>query len=139
MEKGSVQITELIPQRKPFVFIDDLLSCSFNSAETTFTITDANILVRNGVLLTSGLIEHIAQSCVAKIGYDARSLNRDVTIGYIGNVRNLTVHRNPKVGETLHTTVSFGDNIAGIQLCDATVRCGDEVIAQTSIRTAQEE
>jgi len=140
MEPSSVQITELIPQRKPFVFVDALLNCSANSAETSFTIFEDHILVRNGVLQTSGLIEHIAQSCVAKVGYDARFIeNKAVTIGVIGNVHHLKVFRNPKVGETLRTTVEFGDKIAGIQLCEATVRCGEEVIAQTSIKTAQEE
>lgn len=139
MEKSSVQITEFIPQRKPFVFVDALLNCTPGSAETSFAVTDTNVLVRNGVLTTSGLIEHIAQSCVAKTGFDARAENKAVSIGYIGNVKNLSVSRNPKVGETLHTTVLFSEKIGGIQLCEATVRCGDEVIAHTSIRTAQEE
>lgn len=140
MDTSSVQITELIPQRKPFVFIDALLSCNDNSAETSFKIEESNLLVRSGVLQTSGLIEHIAQSCIAKVGYEAKYINKkDITIGYIGNVHHLKVNRNPKVGETLTTTVVFGDKIGEIQISEVTVRCGNEVIAETSIKTAQDE
>lgn len=140
MATESVKITEIIPQRRPFVFIDSLLQCDDSSAETSYLIKEDSIFTENGVFQTPGLIENIAQSAVAKIGYVAKFLDGGkVTIGYIGNVHHLVVNRNPEVGETIHTTVIFGENIAGIQLCEAVVRVGSEIIAQSSIKTAQDE
>lgn len=140
MDTSTVQITEIIPQRRPFVFIDSLLQCGESSALTSFEIREDNIFVRNGVFQTSGLIENIAQSCVSKIGYCNKFVeHKKVTIGYIGNVHHLKVNRNPKVGETIHTAITFGDKIAGIQICEAVVSVGDEIIAQSSIKTAQNE
>lgn len=140
MATESVKITEIIPQRRPFVFIDSLLQCDESSAETSYLIKEDSIFTENGVFQTPGLIENIAQSAVAKIGYVAKFLDGGkVTIGYIGNVHHLVVNRNPEVGETIHTTVIFGENIAGIQLCEAVVRVGSEIIAQSSIKTAQDE
>ncbi len=136
----SVKISEIIPQRKPFVFIDSLLQCDESSAETSYLIKEGSIFTENNEFQTPGLIENIAQSAVAKIGYVARFIeNGKVTVGYIGNVHHLKVNRNPEVGETIHTTVIFGENIAGIQLCEAVVRVGSEIIAQSSIKTAQDE
>ena len=136
----SVKISEIIPQRKPFVFIDSLLQCDDSSAETSYLIKEDSIFTENGEFQTPGLIENIAQSAVAKIGYVARFIeNGKVTVGYIGNVHHLKVNRNPEIGETIHTTVIFGENIAGIQLCEAVVRVGNEIIAQSSIKTAQDE
>jgi len=139
MSTPTVQITEIIPQRKPFVFVDSLLQCDDDSAVTSYKICEDSIFTENGVFLTAGLIENIAQSCVSKIGYIAKFVeNKKITIGYIGNVHHLKVNRNPEVGETIQTTVIFGNNIAGIQLCEAVVRVGDEIIAQSSIKTAQD-
>lgn len=140
MDTPTVQITEIIPQRRPFVFIDSLLQCDENGALTSFKIREDNIFVRDGVFQTAGLIENIAQSCVSKIGYFNKFVeHKKITIGYIGNVHHLKVNRNPEVGETIQTSVIFGDNIAGIQICEAVVRVGDEIIAQSSIKTAQNE
>lgn len=140
MDTPTVQVTDIIPQRKPFVFIDSLLQCDENAAETSFKIRENNIFVRDGIFQTPGLIENIAQSCVAKTGYISKfKEHKKITIGYIGNVHHLKVNRNPEVGETITTTVIFGENIAGIQLCEAVVRVGDEIIAQSSIKTAQNE
>ena len=136
----TVQITDIIPQRKPFVFVDSLLQCDEDSAVTSFLIREDTLFTYDGVFQTAGLIENIAQSCVAKIGYIAKYVEHGkVTIGYIGNVHHLKVNRNPEVGETIQTTVIFGENIAGIQLCEAVVRSGDEIIAQSSIKTAQDD
>jgi len=135
----TVQITDIIPQRHPFVFVDSLVECDEDSAVTSYLIREDSIFTEDGVFLTAGLIENIAQSCVAKIGYFAKYVNHDkITIGYIGNVHHLIVYRNPEIGETLHTTVIYGENIGGIQLCEAVVRVNDEIIAQSSIKTAQD-
>lgn len=93
----------LIPQRPPFTLVDYLVDCHENSCTTTFTIPDVHILVTGGTLSACGLIENMAQTCAARIGY----LNRDkpVRIGVVGSISNFKTHRLPLCGETLYTKV----------------------------------
>ena len=62
-------IIELIPQRHPFVMIDKLF---FSDAEKTisgFEIKSDCILCANGTLSEGGLVENIAQTAAAGVGY----------------------------------------------------------------------
>ena len=55
-------------------------------------------------------------------------------VGYIGEVKKFSLHRLPRVGETLHTTVNFGMEVAGVTLLSAETRIGEEVIAATQMK-----
>ena len=112
---------------------------------TYWTVTDAEArkcgeqtgLDTLVVHTVAGLVEHMAQSSAARVGYIARYiLHVPVTIGYIGSVRKLKVFRHPAAGERLDTSVFFRQDVFGITLTDVEVRCGDEVIATAAIKTA---
>jgi 3-hydroxymyristoyl/3-hydroxydecanoyl-(acyl carrier protein) dehydratase len=133
----QIPIEYLLPQRPPFVFVDRLLHYEEESTRTSFLIPEQGIFVENGHFTTAGLVEHMAQSSAARVGYIARYiLHIPVTIGYIGSVRKLKVYRHPVPGEVLETTVYFRENIFGITLTDVEVRCQDELIATASVKTA---
>ena len=57
-------------------------------------------------------------------------------MGYIGAVRNLTIYREPRVGETLRTTVVIEESVMGMTLASARVEVADELIAETQIKIA---
>lgn len=136
----KIRAEEVIPQRKPFIFIDELFFCDREVSETRFTIPGGSLFTSDGGFETAGIIENMAQTAVARIGYLARFVNNaPVTVGYIGNVHNLKVYRRPKVGETLHTSVTLKNEIAGIALSEAVVRIGDETIAEATLKTSQAE
>lgn len=136
----KIRAEEVIPQRKPFIFIDELFFCDREVSETRFTIPGESLFTSDGGFETAGIIENMAQTAVARIGYLARFVNNaPVTVGYIGNVHNLKVYRRPKVGETLHTSVTLKNEIAGIALSEAVVRIGDETIAEATLKTSQAE
>lgn len=134
----KVRAEEVIPQRKPFILIDELFFCDAEVSETEFTIPAESIFTAGGLFETAGLIENMAQTAVARIGYLARFVNgASVTVGYIGNVHNLKVYRRPGVGEVLHTTVTLKNEIAGIALSEAVIRIGGETIAEATLKTSQ--
>lgn len=93
-----------IPQRPPFVMVDNLLSCDDVVVRTNFSIAADNLFVQDGKFTEAGLMENIAQTCAARIGW----LNQDkpVRIGVIGSISNFEASRLPKVGETLETSVT---------------------------------
>lgn len=133
----QIPIEYLLPQRPPFLFVDHLVHYEEAATRTSFVVPEQGIFVENGCFATAGLVEHMAQSSAARVGYIARYiLHIPVTIGYIGSVRKLKVFRRPRCGERLETTVIYRENIFGITLTDVEVRCGDELIATAAVKTA---
>ena len=106
-----------------FVGIDDGVS------HTEFNVLEDNIMVENGVLSECGLIEHIAQSAAARVGYIFKSENRDVPIGYIGSVNKFTIDTLPPVGSLIKTEVKVLQEVGGISLIEAVCKIAGEHIA----------
>lgn len=134
----DIPVTELLPQRPPFVMIDCLTDFSETTTETRLTVRDDNVLVQDGRLSVYGLVENIAQTCAARLGYASYILHKPVRIGFIGAVRGCKIKRLPLVGETLETRIEVKEEIFGLTLVDAEVRLDGETIAETQMKIALE-
>ena len=133
----EIAIGGILPQREPFLFVDRLESYDDRETVTSFTVPAEHLLVEDGHLTASGILENMAQSSAARIGYLCKYiLHVPVRIGYIGAIRKFRVHRLPAVGETVHTTVVLVEDVFGISLADVTVRVGEEIIAEAALKTA---
>ena len=133
----EIAIGDILPQRDPFTFVDRLVRYDDRETVTSFTVPAEHLLVEDGCLTASGILENMAQSSAARIGYLCKFiLHVPVRIGYIGAIRHFRVHRLPMVGETLETTVVLREDIFGISLTDVTVRVGEEIMAEASLKTA---
>lgn len=129
-------ILDIIPQRPPFVFVDDVVTVNGLSAILSYRVSPSCPLLSNGYLSIAGVLEHVAQSCAARIGYLQIQTNQPIRIGYIGGVKSIEVLRNPQVGELLITEVELIEEVFDISLLSCTTRVEDEVIAQTTIKLA---
>ena len=127
-------ITGLIPQRDPFIMVGELRQADHLSAKTSFEVQPGNILVSQGHLTEAGLIENIAQSAAARIGYICRQENRPVPLGYIGAVQNLTISGLPKINDLIETEISIKNQIFDVTIISGTIRCGDRVLAQCEMK-----
>lgn len=119
MQKKMNDILDLIPQRPPIVMVDEFLGIEDNISRTRFTVKEDNIFVDNGLFSECGLIEHIAQSAAARIGYICKSAGQPVKIGYIGSVNNFTLSRHPKPGSVIYTDIEVLQDVMGISLIKA--------------------
>lgn len=129
-------ILKLIPQRPPFVMVDRLTTCGGDEATTELTVRADNILVDDGKLTPTGLMENMAQSCAARLGWLNVNSGKEVQIGVIGEVRNCRFLRTPSVGERLTTTIRIVEDLGTITLASATVAVGDEEIASCRMKIA---
>ena len=87
------------------------------------------------VLSAAGMLENIAQTCAARIGfYNKYVLHKDVQVGFIGAVRNYVVHALPEAGSVIVTEVDILEEIFGMTLAQARVRCGNDVVAEAEIK-----
>ena len=85
--------------------IDRLLSFDEIESSTDFVIKEDNIFCKDGLFLETGIMENIAQTCAARIGYININNNESVKIGVIGSIKDLIITKLPKVGTTLVTKV----------------------------------
>lgn len=133
----SIDIHGVLPQQDPFVMVDTLVHFEMMSSTTETTVRESNIFVDGGSLSPCGMMENIAQTCAARIGfYNKYILHKDVQVGYIGAIRDYQILGKAEVGSQITTTVDVLEEIFGMTLADATIRCGGEVIATASIKLA---
>ncbi|MCL2040488.1 MAG: pseudouridylate synthase [Bacteroidales bacterium] len=133
--QSEINILDLLPQRQPFIMIDSLLHFDMVLTVTGMKIAEDNMFVENGVLTESGVIENIAQTCAARMGYINKYLCADkVKIGFIGSIKDLVIEELPRVGDELKTTVEVVSEIFAITLVNAKVEIGDKVIASCEMK-----
>lgn len=131
----NVDVHDILPQQEPFVMIDSLVRFEMESSTTETLVREDNIFVEDGVFSAYGMMENIAQTCAARIGYyNKYILHRDVQVGFIGAVRDYEVHRLPPVGSVITTTVDVQEEIFGMTLARAEILCGGETIATAQIK-----
>ena len=128
---------ELLPQQSPFIMIDCLTKFDEKITETSFKVRNDNIFVENGKLNACALAENIAQTCAARLGYvNKYILKKDVQIGFIGAIKNLSVVETPSVGDILTTRIEVLQDIMGVTLVDAQIVCNNKVIVKAQMKIA---
>ncbi len=133
MRISGEDIKRLIPQRYPFMMVDEFEQCDDNSAVTALKVRPDNYFITyDGAMAETGLIEHIAQSCSALAG--AKSTGEKAPIGMIVEVKNYLCQRRPKVGERLDTTVTFGFSFGQMTLAHGVTTIGEEQVAEVDFK-----
>ena len=126
-------LKKLIPQRYPFMMVDEFESGDDTHAVTRLTILKDNyFLLPDGAMATTGLIEHMAQSCSALAGSLAHG--EKAPIGMIVEVKNFNCSRRPNAEETLETNVNFNFSFGNMTLAHCDCHVGDEKIAEVDLK-----
>lgn len=134
------KIAELIPQRAPIVMVDEFLGVEErNVSRSQLTVRKDNIFVEGGVMDECGVIEHIAQSAAARIGYICREAGRDVPLGYIGSVNEFHLLAHPRVNDTIVTTIEIIQEVFNISLIEAHCCVGGNCIASCRMKICLEQ
>lgn len=133
----TVDVHGILPQQEPFVMIDKLVHFEMNTSTTETMVKETNIFVDNGCFSASGMMENIAQTCAARIGfYNKYILHNEVQIGFIGAISKYMIHKLPKVGQMISTKVDILEEIFGMTLAQATITCEGEVIVTAEVKLA---
>ena len=101
------QIENFIPQRPPFIMIDNLLEASAAFFKTDFRIEPENIFLEDEYLREFALIENIAQTSSAGLAVTHRYTGTTKPNGYLGGISKLKLYQLPKLYDTIATTVSL--------------------------------
>lgn len=135
MDFINIDIKQIIPQQPPFIMIDRLVHFDQVFTKTEFKIRPDNLFVENGKFLESGLIENIAQTCAARLGYiNTVILKDEVHLGFIGAMKSLYINKLPNVHSTLETTIEVVNEVFNITLVKATTICEGEVLVTCEMK-----
>ncbi|MEI7488732.1 MAG: hypothetical protein WCJ72_15260 [Chryseobacterium sp.] len=128
-------VESLIPQRSPFVMVNELSEYSENHLISGFEIKEENIFVQNGIFQASGLIEHQAQSVALHTGYKYYLLGKDAPTGYIGAIKSFEAAALPKAGDHLRSEVTILNEVMGVTLVNIITKLNDIEIANSQMKT----
>ncbi len=132
---GSTEnIQTFIPQRPPFVMVDEVLSSDETITRSKFLITQDNVLVENGFLREPGLVENIAQTAAARAGYISKNENKPVRLGYIGSIRNLEINGLPKINDEIITEITIEKQIFDVSVISGKITCNDAILAHCEMK-----
>lgn len=127
-------ILAFIPQRPPFVMVDELVAADGTTGTTKFKVSADNIFVLNGRLTEPALVENIAQTAAARIGYICSQKKEPVPVGFIGAVQNLLVMDLPEVGQVLETEIAIKNQVFDITVITGKITCKGTVLAQCEMK-----
>lgn len=127
-------ILSLIPQRPPFVMIDQLIGSDESSTRTAFRVKEDNIFIEDGILREPALIENIAQTAAARAGYLTQKENLPVMVGYIGAIKDLEIFILPKINDNLETEIIIKNQVFDVTLISGMVRCSGVVLARCEMK-----
>ncbi len=104
----SIDIHSVLPQQDPFVMVGKLVHFELGTSTT--------------------------ETCAARIGfYNKYILQEEVQIGYIGSIKDFVNPCKARVGSLITTTVDVTEEVLGMTLANATVKCQEELIASAQI------
>jgi len=129
-------ISDLIPQKSPFVMVDALHFFSEDKIVSGFTIKEENLFSENNVFHAPGLIENMAQTIALHKGYSYHLKKLPAPVGYIGAIKKVEIFELPEINKELTTTVNILHDIMDVTLVSATIECEGTLIAQGEIKTA---
>ena len=133
----TIDVHDLLPQQEPFVMIGSLVHLDKILTVTETEVQADNIFVDQNHFSASGLMENIAQTCAARIGYiNKYILKKGIQVGFIGAWLNFEVIILPEVCDVITTRVEVKEEVFGMTLAEAVIMCGDKVLVTSDMKIA---
>lgn len=127
-------VLAFIPQRPPFVMVDELVAADDHTGTTRFKVPADHIFVVDGLLTEPALVENMAQTAAARIGYICSEKNEPVPVGFIAAVQHLQVMALPEVGQLLETQIAIKNQVFDFTVIAGEVKCYGNVLAQCEMK-----
>jgi len=127
-------IGNLIPQKAPIVMIGKLLEVNGTKTVTSFILKTENIFCEKGLFREPGLIENMAQTAAAGVGYSSKRSGNEPPVGFIGGLRNLKIHELPAVESEIRTEVIVEHEVFDATVVSAKTYLDERCIAECELK-----
>ncbi|MBO4588132.1 MAG: hydroxymyristoyl-ACP dehydratase [Bacteroidales bacterium] len=130
-------IMSLIPQRPPILMVNRFECGDEEACNTELDIRGDNMFLSNGHLTAEGILEHIAQTAAAYIGYRRKLAGEEVNLGFIGDIKKCVISKTmPTVGQTVKTSMRVVSQVGGITMIAAESKVDNETILSCRMKLA---
>src|SRR5690606_6758389 len=124
----SLDISNFLPHKAPFLMVDYILSLDDNHVSTSFEIKTDGIFVSDNVFNEVGLIENAAQTCSAIVGKsffedDDIEGNGTKLIGFISAIKEVIIHARPSIGKTIISKATLTSRFDTDHFSICTIQC----------------
>ena len=109
-------------------FIDTLTHCDDTTACATACFSADHFAVNDGRVLEAALVECVAQTFAAALGYGAKG-GQPPAVGMLAAVTDFQIHVRPAAGRTLEISVREKKRLGSMRLVAGTITCDDQLIA----------
>ncbi len=134
MKPADCAILDLIPQRPPMVMIDQLIHSYERSARGRLFIKESNVFCSHGQLQEAGMMECIAQTAAAHIGYRQLLIQQQVLSGYIAAIKDLVIHSLPALNTEIQSEVTIENELLGYTFIRGKIFQSDTLLAECEMR-----
>jgi len=134
MIANSIEILTYIPQRPPMVMVDSLMEATEKRIVSRFTVQKENVFLEENVLKEAGIIENIAQTAAAGVGYKQVTQKLPVKLGFIAAIKNLKIYSLPEINSQLETIVEVVNEVMEVTIVQGTVMESGIKIAECELR-----
>lgn len=127
----SVAIEKLIPHRAPMRWIDALTECTDTTAVATATFGAGHFAVANGFVLETVLVECVAQTAAAALGWRAQAGGKSSAAnnGMLVAVTNFRIESRPSAGKTLRIEISERKRLGSMLMISGAITCDGKPVA----------
>jgi len=127
----SIAIENLIPHRAPMRFIDALTECTESAAVATACFRADSFAVENGFVLETALVECVAQTVAAALGWHAQADGKTgaIHIGMLVAVSNFKIDSRPAIGKILRIEIFKRKRLGPMLMISSNISCDGQLIA----------
>jgi len=131
-----VNISNLIPQKAPFIMVSTLQDFNHERIVSSLQIAENNLFLEKNIFVEPGLIENMAQTVALHTGYDYYLKGEEAPTGYIGSIKSISINKLPKLNDTIKTEAIILHEFMGITMVTIKVfNDKNEVIASGEMKT----
>ena len=127
-------ITDFVPQRGSMLMINSLIEAGEDHATSEFAIEGDNVFVENDIFREAGLIENIAQTAAAHVGYHYYNKQKPVPLGFIAAIKHLEIYSLPRVHTSITTRIKVTNRIFEVTLIEGKVEQAGKMICRCEMR-----
>lgn len=127
-------IIDYLPQRYPFILVDEILYTDSETTKTSFTVSAGHVLLEGNTLTEAGIVENMAQTAAAGEGKKAELANITLNGGYLVSINNLKISTLPAINDRLITEIKFIQSILNYRIIKARVLLSEREIAIAELK-----
>jgi hypothetical protein len=131
---GEETIGQYIPQKPPFIMVGKLISVADNKTITSLVIGGDNLFCSEGFYREPGLIENMAQTAAAGVGYLAKNAGKEPPVGFIGGLKNLRIVELPRSGSEIRTEVTLAHEVFDASVVNGKIFMEGRCIAECELK-----